>query len=103
MSLRYIVSIIGLILLFLHGSEGSHLTGMDYSDSRQKPHFLGKVLMAAILTALCIFVLKQSPSFSGDIAVGFQTSTYIFVDQIMTIGCISFFSQFFNQFVFLSC
>ncbi|EHA8587306.1 UDP-arabinose 4-epimerase 1 [Cocos nucifera] len=39
---------------------------MDYSDSRHKPHFLGKVLMAAILTALCIFILKQSPGFSDD-------------------------------------
>lgn len=73
MSVRYMVSSISLIPLFLHRSEGSHFTGMDYSDSRRKPHFLGKVLMAAILVALCIFILKQSPGFGGDSAVSFQT------------------------------
>ncbi|XP_072968571.1 probable UDP-arabinose 4-epimerase 3 isoform X1 [Typha angustifolia] len=40
-------------------------SGMDYSDSRRKPHFLGKVIMAAFLTALCIFILKQSPHYGS--------------------------------------
>ncbi|KAJ6796296.1 putative UDP-arabinose 4-epimerase 3 [Iris pallida] len=40
-------------------------SGMDYSDSRRKPHFLGKILMAALLTVLCIVILRQSPAFSG--------------------------------------
>lgn len=41
------------------------LLGVDYSESRRKPQILGKLAMAFMLTALCILVLKQSPSFSG--------------------------------------
>ncbi|CAL9070008.1 unnamed protein product [Musa banksii] len=41
------------------------LSGMDNSDSRRKPHVYGKLLMAVILTAFCILILKQSPNFSG--------------------------------------
>ncbi|CAL9116295.1 unnamed protein product [Musa acuminata var. zebrina] len=40
-------------------------SGMDYSDSRRKPHILAKLLMVVILTAFCVLILKQSPSFSG--------------------------------------
>ncbi|KAK1280698.1 putative UDP-arabinose 4-epimerase 3 [Acorus gramineus] len=43
----------------------SWFSGMDYTDSRQKPHFLGKVLMVFLLTAICIIVLKQSPGYNG--------------------------------------
>ncbi|CAL9110313.1 unnamed protein product [Musa acuminata var. zebrina] len=39
--------------------------GMDYSDSRRKPQVVAKLVMVAILTAFCIFILKQSPAFSG--------------------------------------
>ncbi|XP_022720863.1 UDP-arabinose 4-epimerase 1-like isoform X2 [Durio zibethinus] len=39
--------------------------GMEYPDPKRKSNFLGKVLLAAILTALCIMMLKQSPSFSA--------------------------------------
>lgn len=73
---------------------------MDYSDSRQKSHFLVKVLMAAILTALCIYILKQSPGFSGDSVVSFQTNTYMFVDQIMTLGWMSFLFSLFQSICF---
>ncbi|KAK1260581.1 putative UDP-arabinose 4-epimerase 1 [Acorus gramineus] len=38
----------------------SWFSGMDYSDSRRKPHYLAKVLMVAVLTAICIIILKQS-------------------------------------------
>lgn len=41
------------------------LSGMDYSETHRKPQFLGKLVIAVILTALCILILKQSPSFSG--------------------------------------
>lgn len=34
---------------------------MDYSDPKRKPHFLNKVLVAAVLTVMCILVLKQTP------------------------------------------
>lgn len=37
---------------------------MEYSESRRKPHFLGKVFMAAILTTFCVVIVKQPPSFS---------------------------------------
>ncbi|ONK61398.1 uncharacterized protein A4U43_C08F29490 [Asparagus officinalis] len=39
--------------------------GMDYLDTRRKPHILAKILVAAVLTALCIIILKQSPGFSS--------------------------------------
>ncbi|KAK1308177.1 putative UDP-arabinose 4-epimerase 3 [Acorus calamus] len=38
----------------------SWFSGMDYTDSRRKPHYLVKVLMVAVLTAICIIILKQS-------------------------------------------
>ncbi|XP_060197883.1 UDP-arabinose 4-epimerase 1 [Lycium barbarum] len=40
------------------------LGGMDYADPKKKNNFVGKILMAAMLTALCILMLKQSPSFN---------------------------------------
>ncbi|KAK6263598.1 NAD(P)-binding domain - like 10 [Theobroma cacao] len=38
--------------------------GMDYPDPKRKSNFVGKILLAATLTALCIIMLKQSPTFS---------------------------------------
>lgn len=38
--------------------------GLDYADPKRKGNFVGKILLAASLTALCIIMLKQSPSFS---------------------------------------
>lgn len=40
------------------------LGGMDYVDPKKKSNFVGKILMAAVLTALCILMLKQSPTFN---------------------------------------
>ncbi|XP_062161325.1 UDP-arabinose 4-epimerase 1 [Alnus glutinosa] len=40
------------------------LGGMDYPDPKKKSNFVGKILLAAVLTALCILVLKQSSSFN---------------------------------------
>ncbi|XP_020393119.1 probable UDP-arabinose 4-epimerase 3-like isoform X3 [Zea mays] len=39
---------------------------MDYFDARRKPHNVGKIIAALVLTTLCIFVLKQSPGFGGN-------------------------------------
>ncbi|XVF86114.1 hypothetical protein PTKIN_Ptkin18bG0015000 [Pterospermum kingtungense] len=39
--------------------------GMEYPDPKRKSNFVGKILLAATLTALCIIMLKQSPSFSA--------------------------------------
>lgn len=39
-------------------------TGLDYADPKRKGNFVGKILLAATLTALCIIMLKQSPSFN---------------------------------------
>lgn len=41
------------------------LSGMDFADSRRKPNFTGKIVVAAALTVMCIIVLKQTPTFSG--------------------------------------
>ncbi|CAN4080296.1 unnamed protein product [Withania somnifera] len=40
------------------------LGGVDYADPKKKSNFVGKILMAAVLTALCILMLKQSPTFN---------------------------------------
>ncbi|KAK9227048.1 hypothetical protein WN943_012097 [Citrus x changshan-huyou] len=39
--------------------------GLDYADPKRKSNFAGKFILAAALTALCIFLLKQSPTFSS--------------------------------------
>jgi UDP-arabinose 4-epimerase len=36
---------------------------MDYSDPKRKNNVVGKILLAATFTALCIIMLKQSPTF----------------------------------------
>ncbi|XLS58261.1 hypothetical protein HN51_008016 [Arachis hypogaea] len=38
---------------------------LDYADPKWKGNFLGKVFLAAGLTALCIIMIKQSPSLSS--------------------------------------
>jgi len=38
--------------------------GLDYADPKKKNNYLGKILLTASLTALCIFMLKQSPTFN---------------------------------------
>nr|GLL49082.1 UDP-arabinose 4-epimerase 1-like [Ipomoea trifida] len=40
------------------------LGGMDYVEPKKRSNFLGKILMAAVLTALCVLMLKQSPNFN---------------------------------------
>uniref|UniRef100_A0A0C9RRQ4 TSA: Wollemia nobilis Ref_Wollemi_Transcript_18720_1968 transcribed RNA sequence n=1 Tax=Wollemia nobilis TaxID=56998 RepID=A0A0C9RRQ4_9CONI len=44
-------------------TRSAGLTGMDHVDSRRRPHFVAKVLLASFLTILCIFALRQSSSF----------------------------------------
>ncbi|KAI4299831.1 hypothetical protein L6164_033255 [Bauhinia variegata] len=41
------------------------LGGMDYVDPKRKGSFVGKVFLAAALTALCIIMIKQSPSLNS--------------------------------------
>lgn len=41
------------------------LIGMDYPDPKKKNNFVGKIILAATLTALCIIMLKQSPAFNA--------------------------------------
>ncbi|KAJ9163165.1 hypothetical protein P3X46_022864 [Hevea brasiliensis] len=40
------------------------LGGLDYADPKRKSNYVGKILLAASLTALCIILLKQSPTFN---------------------------------------
>ncbi|TXG48225.1 hypothetical protein EZV62_027519 [Acer yangbiense] len=39
-------------------------SGLEYADPKKKGNLIGKILLAAALTALCIIMLKQSPSFN---------------------------------------
>ncbi|KAM3343053.1 hypothetical protein P3S68_028019 [Capsicum galapagoense] len=41
------------------------LGGMYYADPKKKNNYVGKILMAAMLTALCILMLKQSQNFNN--------------------------------------
>ncbi|URD79725.1 UDP-arabinose 4-epimerase, partial [Musa troglodytarum] len=41
------------------------LTIMDYSDSRHKPHIIGKVFIAVFLIVLCILITKKSTDPGG--------------------------------------
>ncbi|KAL6546261.1 UDP-arabinose 4-epimerase 1 [Orobanche minor] len=45
-------------------SRSMSLGGMDYADPKKKNNFIGKIIMVFALTALCILMLKQSPSFN---------------------------------------
>ncbi|KAK8930611.1 putative UDP-arabinose 4-epimerase 3 [Platanthera zijinensis] len=38
---------------------------MDFFDLRKQPHLLGKVVVAVLLIVVCVFILKQSPAFTG--------------------------------------
>ncbi|XP_014519092.1 UDP-arabinose 4-epimerase 1 [Vigna radiata var. radiata] len=38
------------------------LGGMDYVDPKRKSNYVGKIFLAAALTALCIIMIKRSPS-----------------------------------------
>ncbi|KAK8942175.1 putative UDP-arabinose 4-epimerase 3 [Platanthera guangdongensis] len=38
---------------------------MDFFDSRKQPHLLGKVVVAVLLIVVSVFILKQSPAFTG--------------------------------------
>ncbi|XP_026394999.1 UDP-arabinose 4-epimerase 1-like isoform X2 [Papaver somniferum] len=40
------------------------LSGMDYPETKKKRNFAGKILLAAMLTVLCIYILKNSSSFT---------------------------------------
>ncbi|KAJ6823263.1 putative UDP-arabinose 4-epimerase 2 [Iris pallida] len=47
-------------------SSSCSFTDMDYSDTKQKSHHvLSKLLMAAVLTAFCVVILRQPPNFSA--------------------------------------
>ncbi|KAG6594405.1 UDP-arabinose 4-epimerase 1-like [Cucurbita pepo subsp. pepo] len=48
------------------------LGGMDYPDPKKKNNFVGKIILAATLTALCIIMLKQSPAFSAPSQFGLR-------------------------------
>ncbi|KAJ6950809.1 hypothetical protein NC651_004479 [Populus alba x Populus x berolinensis] len=41
------------------------VAGMDFSDPKRKNNVVGKILLAASLTAVCIIMLKQSPTFNS--------------------------------------
>ncbi|KAJ7552960.1 hypothetical protein O6H91_06G078500 [Diphasiastrum complanatum] len=41
------------------------LTGMDYGVSRPRSHVVAKVVVAAIMTAICMFILRQSSASDG--------------------------------------
>lgn len=49
------------------------IAGMDFAEPKKKNNFVGKILLTAVLTALCILMLKQSPNFNTPSVVSFWT------------------------------
>ncbi|XP_052183376.1 UDP-arabinose 4-epimerase 1 isoform X1 [Diospyros lotus] len=47
------------------GTRSISLGGMDYAEPKKKRNFIGKIVLAAALTALCILMLKQSSTFNS--------------------------------------
>ncbi|KAI4372092.1 hypothetical protein MLD38_010373 [Melastoma candidum] len=52
------------------------LGGMDNMDPKRKPNVTWKLILAACLTALCIIILKQPPSFNAPTMVVTTTSKF---------------------------
>ncbi|EFJ08237.1 hypothetical protein SELMODRAFT_429034 [Selaginella moellendorffii] len=50
-----------------HRSQAWSFSGMDYGSSRPRSHLVAKVLVAASLTALCMFILRQSSTSTTDL------------------------------------
>lgn len=46
-------------------SRAMYLGGLDGADPKKKNNLVGKVVLAAVLTVLCILMLKQSSTFNG--------------------------------------
>ncbi|ESW31595.1 hypothetical protein PHAVU_002G251100 [Phaseolus vulgaris] len=46
-------------------ARGTTMGGLDYPDPKRKGNFVGKVFLAAILTTLCIIMIKRTPSLSS--------------------------------------
>ncbi|XP_042028797.1 UDP-arabinose 4-epimerase 1-like isoform X2 [Salvia splendens] len=44
------------------GNRSMSLGGMEYADPKKKNNFCGKILMVSTLTALCILMLRHSPT-----------------------------------------
>lgn len=61
---------------------------MDYADPKKKKNFVGKILMAAILTALCILMLKQSPDFNPPTSVS-PSSFSLLIIYTLVLGLVS--------------
>ncbi|PSS19227.1 UDP-arabinose 4-epimerase [Actinidia chinensis var. chinensis] len=50
------------------------LGGMDYVDPKKRSNYVGKILLAATLTALCILILKKSSGFSSPSPFSYRDS-----------------------------
>lgn len=58
---------------------------MDYSDPKRKNNVVGKILLAATLTALCIIMLKQSPTFNSPSPV--IPWSFVYLSSVKSILC----------------
>ncbi|KAI3921529.1 hypothetical protein MKW98_013463 [Papaver atlanticum] len=49
----------------MNGSNRSlEFSGMDYPETKKKRNFAGKILCAAMLTVMCVYILKNSSGFT---------------------------------------
>ncbi|XP_027916725.1 UDP-arabinose 4-epimerase 1-like [Vigna unguiculata] len=46
-------------------ARATTMGGLDYPDPKRKGNFVGKVFLAAVLTTLCIIMIKRSPSLNS--------------------------------------
>ncbi|WVZ23158.1 hypothetical protein V8G54_001702 [Vigna mungo] len=46
-------------------ARATTMGGLDYPDPKRKGNFVGKVFLAAVLTTLCIIMIKRTPSLNS--------------------------------------
>lgn len=61
---------------------------MDFSDPKRKPRYLSKIIMAVLLTAMCVVMLTQPPCHRRPPSVVILfTLLPVYLDQVFWIVC----------------
>lgn len=75
------------------------LLGMDYVDPKRKGNFVGKVFLAAALTALCIIMIKRSPSLNPPSPVILYSLTPLNTQMIIIVNHVYMYMLYFLLYV----
>lgn len=81
------------------------ILGMDYVDPKRKSNYVGKIFLAAALTALCIIMIKRSPSLNPPSPVILHrltpSNTHDYHSQLCVYACLNIFMLYFLLCVFV--